>query len=327
MTPWVCANCLCNESKNCGVSSRAEGLQDVALKNSSPDRQSPNAWGETFDAPPVVTSRGSALTKTALHRWTGTGAVMIQPPLDHHYLVLHLGGEKRVLRRGEGASYTSDVPDRSITLVPAGSAYRWRTEGPIDFAHFYFSPAVLDQIIIEDFDREPRAATLASPIGDIDPLLQALYGAMLDEVAAPAHAGSLYLDAMSRALLVRVVHLHGELTLRRCAVPYAIAPHKMRATLDYIAAGLADDIDIAALARVAGLSVFHFSRAFKRENGRSPYAFVLDERIKRAKFLLATTRLPLADIARQCGFNSASQFATSFRRHAGIAPSCYRRSC
>ncbi|MBY0393658.1 MAG: hypothetical protein K2Q27_10375, partial [Novosphingobium sp.] len=84
---------------------------------------------------------------------------MVQPPLDHHLIVLHQGGAKRVLRNGEGGRRITDVEDRSITTIEAGSAYRWRTEGPIAFSHFYVCPDYFGSLVGEMFDRDPGSVS------------------------------------------------------------------------------------------------------------------------------------------------------------------------
>lgn len=288
------------------------------------DRQSPQQWGATFSGAPTLSSNASALDGALLKRWTGTHRLMAQPPLDHHYLVLHLGGAKHVERRGDGPPVTEHVANGAITFVPAGFSFRWLTEGPIDFAHLYFTPHRLDRVIVEDFDREPKAVSLRNPVGQFDPLLFALYAAMIDEVANPFHSGALYLETLGRALLVRLLHLHSDLAGNQRRSAYALAPRRLRATLSFIDANLDRSIDLASIARAAGLSPYHFSRAFKREVGTPPCAFVLQRRIARAKQLLSETDRPVQEIARLCGFNSASQFSSCFKRRVGASPATYR---
>ena len=75
-----------------------------------------------------------------VQRWEGSSRRMNQPPLDHHYLVAHFGGNKRVTRSGAGRSLSVDVGKHSFTTVEAGTEYFWRTQRPIAFAHVYVEP-------------------------------------------------------------------------------------------------------------------------------------------------------------------------------------------
>jgi AraC family transcriptional regulator len=56
----------------------------------------------------------------------------------------------------------------------------------------------------------------------------------------------------------------------------------------------------------------------------APYAFVLEERIRRAEALLADAALPIGIIAIRLGFSSQSHFTATFRRLRGISPRAYR---
>ena len=82
----------------------------------------------------------------------------------------------------------------------------------------------------------------------------------------------------------------------------------------------------ADLAARAGLSAYHFARAFRRSMGMTPRAYVESRRIARARTLIETTDQSLAEIAAQTGFSSQSRLTTAFRRVAGITPAAYRRA-
>jgi AraC family transcriptional regulator len=78
------------------------------------------------------------------------------------------------------------------------------------------------------------------------------------------------------------------------------------------------------LAALAGLSPFHFSRAFKASTGLSPHAYVLHCRVAEAKRLLSHTSLAVADIALRTGFSSPGQLSARFRAATGTTPSAFR---
>lgn len=84
-------------------------------------------------------------------------------------------------------------------------------------------------------------------------------------------------------------------------------------------------VTIADMARVAGLSPSAFIRSFKRATGMTPHRFVLQERIERARRLLASSDLPIVEIALMLGFSSQSHFGAAFRAIAGQSPSVYRK--
>lgn len=98
----------------------------------------------------------------------------------------------------------------------------------------------------------------------------------------------------------------------------------IRRVRDFVDAHLAESINVACLAAVAGLSVFHFSREFKRSLGVTPHNYLVTRRIRRARELLETTDLSLSDIARASGFADQGHMARHFRSLVGSTPRQYR---
>jgi transcriptional regulator GlxA family with amidase domain len=89
---------------------------------------------------------------------------------------------------------------------------------------------------------------------------------------------------------------------------------------------LASNISLAELARHCELSPSHFSRAFKVSTGCSPFAWLQQHRLDRAKDLLRGGRTGLAEIAFLCGYADQSHFSRMFSRHAGITPGAWQRA-
>jgi AraC family transcriptional regulator len=104
-----------------------------------------------------------------------------------------------------------------------------------------------------------------------------------------------------------------------------LAPLAIKRVREYVAAHLARGIRLHHLASVAGLSPYHFARAFKTSTGLSPNSFVLHCRIAEAKRLLSGSSLPIGEIARRTGFTGAGQLSTRFRAMTGTTPSAYRQ--
>ncbi|MGX9669988.1 helix-turn-helix transcriptional regulator [Mycobacterium sp. HM-7] len=102
---------------------------------------------------------------------------------------------------------------------------------------------------------------------------------------------------------------------------------RTRATLvEFLSDGLDSEIHLDALAQLAGMPVQAFISAFRRAFHTTPYQFLLDLRIDRAKTLLSSTTQAVAEIALSVGFSTPSHFATAFRKRVGISPTAYRDS-
>lgn len=284
----------------------------------------PLDWPWARDAVPVLSSEGSGWQGALLRRWTGTSPVMVQPPLDHHYAVMHLGGAKQVNRRRDGPTVSSIVDNGSITLVPAGTSYVWRTEGPIAFAHLYLSPRQLAAAIGEAAEADGSVAALVEQVGCRDPILEPLFAKMIDEIATARPPSRLLLDALFESFGLRLAQRHSSLRSQAAPRAVALAPHRLRRVVDFIDANLGRDIGLADLVSAAGTSQFHFSRAFQLAAGCSPYRYLLRRRIDYARVLLLATDESLEAISGRCGFNSRHQFSVIFKRVAGIGPKRFR---
>jgi AraC-like DNA-binding protein len=83
-------------------------------------------------------------------------------------------------------------------------------------------------------------------------------------------------------------------------------------------------LTIDRLAGLAGLSTFHFIRAFRARTGHTPHRYLRDRRLECAKELLVTTPMPITEICDRIGFHSLGSFCSLFRRMTGETPAAYR---
>ena len=89
---------------------------------------------------------------------------------------------------------------------------------------------------------------------------------------------------------------------------------------------MSESMDLAELAAIAGLSVYHFARAFKQTAGVPPHHYLVHRRIERAQEMLARSGLPLSEIALAVGFSDQSHLARHFRQTLGVTPGQFRWS-
>jgi AraC-like DNA-binding protein len=100
---------------------------------------------------------------------------------------------------------------------------------------------------------------------------------------------------------------------------------RLRRVTEYIQQNLDKNLTLAELAAVVCMSPCHFARLFKGSTGVPPHRFAVRQRIARARAVLATPELSIAQISRMVGFRTPSHFTTVFRRVMGITPRGYRR--
>ncbi|MFC4125962.1 helix-turn-helix transcriptional regulator [Nocardia rhizosphaerae] len=103
----------------------------------------------------------------------------------------------------------------------------------------------------------------------------------------------------------------------------ALLPH-LRTARDLIDRQYADPLDLDDLARAAGVSKYHFLRAFTAVYGRTPAVYLAERRIERAQDLLRATNLTVTEVCMLVGYSSLGSFSSKFRQLVGVTPTEYQ---
>ncbi|MDB5374019.1 MAG: transcriptional regulator [Belnapia sp.] len=170
----------------------------------------------------------------------------------------------------------------------------------------------------------PHGPSLAAsvPLRLRDPLLAQLALA-LAEAMERDDRGALT-GPLGEALVARLA----DALLARAPAPSSdtggLAAWRLRRVEAFAREHLGRTIRLAELAAVAGLSVFHFSRAFKQTTGHAPQAWLMLRRLERVQELLADSAISLIDAAFEAGFCSHAHLTATFRRVLGTTPSAWR---
>ena len=282
----------------------------------------PLAWRDWATPARSVSSAPRQIRGAIIQRWEKSARRMVQPPLDHHYLVVHMGGPKRITRRRRTEMLVRHVEDRALSAIEAGSSYSWMTEGPIAFGHIYLEPGYYAQTIAEQFDCDPAKVQLEEVFGEFDPLMSRLLTALV-RAAEHDDLAVMEQECQLEAALHRLFERQSASTAKDNKI--IISPASVARVRDYIGANLREPIALDDLAGLAGYSRFHFARGFRAATGLPPYAYILRARIALACRLLDEARLPLQAVGDAAGFASHPQFASRFRQLTGISPSAYRK--
>jgi YesN/AraC family two-component response regulator len=104
------------------------------------------------------------------------------------------------------------------------------------------------------------------------------------------------------------------------------ANYRLKSTIAFIQDHLHQNINLEMLSSGLGMNPSYFCRFFQQEIGCSPYQFILQQRVEKAKILLKQRDLAISDIALQCGFANHSHLNRHFHKIAGMTPKAYRNS-
>lgn len=94
----------------------------------------------------------------------------------------------------------------------------------------------------------------------------------------------------------------------------------------YISHNLHRDITLDELAGQVSLSKYHFIRTFRTAFDVSPMQFILNEKMRCAKYQLRNTTEPICKVSQSLGFSNPSYFSKVFKKLEGVTPSEYREN-
>jgi AraC-like DNA-binding protein len=212
----------------------------------------------------------------------------------------------------EGRSFVSDMLRGEMTLMPRGIPSQWSWNSACDRLDVIISPGalgdgnaleVLDRFIFRDWE------------------IEAICWRLYRELGMGGRADRLYVESLVIQLAALLLGRHSNASEKAKGVSSGcLTRNQARRVLDYIESNLAGELTLSGLAGIAGLSLHHFARMFKRTIGVAPHKYVLERRVERAKRMLRTKGTSLVEISLSTGFSSQSHFTTAFHRIVGATP-------
>ncbi|WP_414584055.1 helix-turn-helix domain-containing protein [Scytonema sp. PCC 10023] len=241
-----------------------------------------------------------------------------------HTIATALSSTSTAERWMDGCFQRELLNQGDTAIIPAGTLHRstWRQQ--VQFMFVAFEPALLKQagqeIVNPDcIELIPHFATVQ------DPLIQGILLNLKEELESGGIGGSLYVDQLKTTLALHLLRKYCTCTPRIATYSDGLPKYKLQQALGYINAHLEQDIQLADLAELLGMSRYYFVRLFKHSMGITPYQYVLQQRIERAKMLLKHRERAISDIALECGFANQSHFTKHFRQFTGRTPKAYQK--
>ncbi|MBB4267843.1 helix-turn-helix domain-containing protein [Roseospira visakhapatnamensis] len=132
-------------------------------------------------------------------------------------------------------------------------------------------------------------------------------------------------DQIGVAFALRLFEKHG---IDDSSTPHfsgGLGASRQRRITAFIDANLDRTVPLSEMARTVGLGRSHFGKAFHASFGRSPYQYLHERRVEKAKELLLNDRRTIVSVALDVGFSSHGHFTKVFRNVTGMTPSQFRR--
>jgi AraC family transcriptional regulator len=244
---------------------------------------------------------------------------------DEHAICLSLAPRPvRFLQIKGGKTHTSLYGKGDISITPAEMPFFARWEGDDHYLQIRIASRFIQQVAREALAMNPDRLELLPEFRTRDPQIESIGMLLLAELQQENLGGKLYIESLANVL---AVHLLRQYTATKPDLPMykgGLPQRQLLQVLEYINEHLNQDIKLVELADLLGMSQFHFSHLFKQAIGTSPYQYLLQQRIERAKQLLKQNDQSIMDIAFLCGFNSHSHLSKQFRQLTGMTPRAYR---
>ncbi|MCA1452603.1 helix-turn-helix transcriptional regulator [Bradyrhizobium sp. BRP22] len=246
---------------------------------------------------------------------------------DHHMLSVSLQSAKLSFWIGKRSLPNLEVTPGTIHLarpaVPARAVYH----SSYDVLHLFMQNALLKECF--------KWCHGKLPIGDItfrdpglprDPLIERLGRALLSAGELGESYDELYAESLGLTIAVRLLKLYGERPASTARNHVAALPNwRLRRAVDFMNAYYDRRLTLIDLAKAAGLSRMYFAAQFRVATGLRPHQYLLRLRVEKAKALLATSDLPIVDVALSVGFSSQAHFTGVFKTLSGLTPRRWRQ--
>jgi AraC family transcriptional regulator len=258
------------------------------------------------------------------HHANAPGEYPEREPQQHNFY-LHTGPAVRAEVKSPDFSGIQWVRPGSLWVMPQGSRHSVRFEGtvPVEGVALAFAPGRFESLIQSAGGKS--SSTIVQSLAVSPPKIEHLMRALEYESDQPSTPGGLGLECIATAIALALSQHAGALATPSKAGS-RLAPRQIRTVQAYVEEHLQQSIVLADLAAAAGLSSFHFLRAFKLSVGVTPCRYVLDRRMERARSLLRSSDLSVGEVGLCVGFEHSSHFTRAFRSATGIAPSAFRSS-
>jgi len=240
------------------------------------------------------------------------------PPQAHHRLSIAVGRRPEVTTDIPGRRVTGTLEHLSANIVPADMATWVHDPAPGRFLFLRFDAAR----VAEWLEAEPQRLRLRPGVGLRDDLIRQGGERVLAELDRADAASTMMLEGVALQLAAHLARAHGHGTSPPLSSG-GLAPWQVRRVTDYLNDHLDVDVSLDTLAGLAGLSRYHFARAFRRATGLPPHRFQMQLRLARAASLLETGNEPVQSVARRVGY-APSTLIRLFRRCYGTTPARFR---
>ncbi|MDR7869258.1 MAG: AraC family transcriptional regulator [Tissierellaceae bacterium] len=241
--------------------------------------------------------------------------------LDYHFVIfnttpppLKIGGVKAQFKKG---NFISIEPGVYLEVSPIHSV------GNVSFISICIKKEFFNEIAqqIVDLDKikfKNKGNAYSHQILD-------LIGLWTNEIIAFGENCSLMIESIETLMVIQLL---------RDSLPNKLIDGRNKfSDNDYISKAIEymneyynSNITIAEICKSIYISPCHFQRIFKKYMDQTPYNYLMELRVNKAKERILEDSISMEEVARLCGFVSAAHFSSVFKRMEGVSPTEFKRN-
>jgi len=244
-------------------------------------------------------------------------------PMSHHVIMAYNGLTQRMERRSGKSVANGTFRPGVVIIIPEGSSSRWNIPKPVDVVQLYLPQATLRRVA--DESETATTTDLMERTAHPDPITSRLLLSAAGVLEGNRALDTLFRHQLTNLLATRLLAAHTSSPTTFQPTIGGLSPKVLLRVIERLRSDSDADVSLDALASDAGLSRFHFCRAFKESTGLSPHAWLRQYRLEQAMNMLRNTDVSIVAVAAELGYASQTAFAAAFRRLTGETPSEWRR--
>ena len=244
-------------------------------------------------------------------------------PMTHHVIMAYNGSLQRMERRSGRSVAIGTFRPGVVIIIPEGSSSRWDIPKPVDVVQLYLPHTILKRVA--DEANTATSTNLLERTAHPDPITSRLLLSAADSLEGNGALDTLFRHQLIELLATRVLSAHTGTPITIQPAVGGLSPKVLLRAIERLRSDSDADVSLTALASDAGLSRFHFCRAFKESTGLSPHAWLRQYRLEQAMNMLRDTDTSVVSVAAALGYSSQTAFAAAFRKLTGETPSDWRR--
>jgi AraC family transcriptional regulator len=278
------------------------------------------AWARHEDREMVFSVRASSKDRV----WNGFEAILYdasagfsEQQFVRHNVSMQVGRPLLVTSRCNGTTLRRLQVPGDVKIVPPGVPRVWETESATTKLSMYLSPLLMLSAA-DAMGVNADRVDISPQLHVRDPRIEHIGWAVKAELEAAEPLGRLYGDSLGLALASHLLRSYAPAASPRSDT--RLSRRRIARVTEYIQANLSQDLSLAQVAGVIGMSPSHFKTLFKESVGVAVHQYVIRRRVEYATGLIASNELPLSQIALQAGFANQSHMARCMKRLTGVTP-------